>query len=122
MLTSFYSFRLISMTFLTTANAAKTQYEQAHEQDLLTMLPLLLLAVLSIVYGYIAKDAFVGVGSDMLASSLFMLPSHVTLVEAEFALSTAIKLLPAIGTVFAAAFALLLYHQQASFTVLMSQH
>lgn len=122
MLTSFYSFRLISMSFLTTPNAAKVHYEHAHEQDLLTVLPLLLLALLSIFFGYVAKDAFVGMGSDMLASSLFMLPSHITLVEAEFALPTAIKLLPAMGSAFAAAFALLLYHQQASFTVLMTQH
>lgn len=122
MLTSFYSLRLISMTFLTTPNAAKMQYEKAHEQDLLTMLPLLLLALLSIFFGYVAKDAFVGMGSDMLASSLVMLPSNVTLVEAEFALPSAIKLLPAIGTAFAAALALVLYHKQASLTVLMTQH
>jgi NADH-ubiquinone oxidoreductase chain 5 len=110
------------MTFLTTPNAAKVQYEHAHEQDLLTVLPLLLLALLSIFFGYVAKDAFVGMGSDMLASSLVMLPGNVTLVEAEFALPTAIKLLPAIGTACAAALALLLYHQQASLTVLMTQH
>jgi NADH-ubiquinone oxidoreductase chain 5 len=117
LLTSFYSFRLISMTFLTTANAPRTGYEQCHEQDSLTVLPLLVLATLSIFFGYVAKDSFVGMGSDLFSTALLALPGHVTLVEAEFGVPTVIKLLPAIGTVLAAMLALTMYHSMASFTV-----
>ena len=117
MITAFYSFRLISMTFLTTPNAPKVDYEQTHEQDIITVIPLVLLALLSIFFGYIAKDSFVGMGSDMLAGSLFVHPSHITLVEAEFAIPTFYKLLPSIVTLSGASLALLMYHRLANFTV-----
>ena len=117
MITAFYSFRLISMTFLTTPNAPKGDYEHTHEQPLIIVVPLVILALMSIFFGYIAKDAFVGMGSDMLATSLFVHPSHVTLVEAEFSIPTFYKLLPAIGTIGGASLALLMYHRLANFTV-----
>lgn len=117
MITAFYSFRLISMTFLTHPNAPKGDYEHTHEQPLIIVVPLVILALMSIFFGYIAKDSFVGMGSDMLATSLFVHPSHITLVEAEFSIPTFYKLLPAIATLGGAALALLMYHRLASFTV-----
>lgn len=117
MITAFYSFRLISMTFLTYPNAPKGDYEKLHEQDPLIAIPLVILALMSIFFGYIAKDSFVGMGSDMLATSLFVHPSHITLVEAEFSIPTFYKLLPAILTIFGGASALLMYHRLASFTI-----
>ncbi|SCZ95429.1 BZ3500_MvSof-1268-A1-R1_C041g00088 [Microbotryum saponariae] len=95
---TFYSFRLISMTFLTTPNASKSDYENTHEQDMITVIPLVLLALLSIFFGYVAKDSFVGIGSDMLSSSLFVHPSNVVLVEAEFSIPVFYKFLPLIVT------------------------
>lgn len=117
MITAFYSFRLISMTFLTTPNAPKGDYEHTHEQPLLVVVPLVILALMSIFFGYIAKDSFVGMGSDMLATSLFVHPSHITLVEAEFSIPTFYKLLPAIVTLIGSSAALLMYHRFADFTV-----
>jgi NADH-ubiquinone oxidoreductase chain 5 len=117
MITAFYSFRLISMTFLTTPNAPKGDYQHTHEQPLIVMIPLIILALMSIFFGYIAKDSFVGMGSDMLATSLFVHPSHITLVEAEFSIPTFYKLLPAFGTILGAALALLMYHRLANFTI-----
>lgn len=120
MITAFYSFRLISMTFLTVPNAPKGDYEHSHEQPMIVVIPLVILALMSIFFGYIAKDAFVGMGSDMLTSSLFVHPNHVTLVEAEFSIPRFYKLLPAIGTVLGASLSLLMYHQLANFTVQLS--
>lgn len=117
MITAFYSFRLISMTFLTTPNAPKGDYEHTHEQPLVIVIPLVILALMSIFFGYIAKDSFVGMGSDMLATSLFVHPSHITLVEAEFSIPTFYKILPGLGTIAAAALALLMYHRLGSFTI-----
>ena len=117
MITAFYSFRLISMTFLTTPNAPKGDYEHTHEQPLVIAIPLVVLALRSIFFGYIAKDSFVGMGSDMLATSLFVHPSHITLVEAEFSIPTFYKMLPAGLTIGGAALALLMYHRLADFTI-----
>lgn len=110
MITAFYSFRLISMTFLTYPNAPKSDYEHTHEQPLIVVIPYVILSILAIFFGYLAKDLFVGPGSDFLSSALFIHPSHITLVEAEFAIPLFYKLLPAVGSLFGAGTALLLYH------------
>ena len=72
---------------------------------------------MSIVFGYVAKDLFVGIGSDFLSTALFQHPDHISLVEAEFGLPLPLKLLPAIGSVFGAALALYLYHVVPQFTI-----
>lgn len=117
MITAFYSFRLISMTFLTYPNAPKGDYESTHEQPFIVVVPYVILTLLAIVFGYIAKDAFISPGTDMLAASLFIHPSHITLVEAEFSIPLFYKLLPAIGSIVSAVAALVLYHVTPTFTV-----
>lgn len=121
MITAFYSFRLISMTFLTYPNAPMGDYESTHEQPLIVVIPYVILSLLAIFFGYIAKDLYVGQGSDFLSSALFIHPSHITLVEAEFSIPLFYKLLPAIGSMFGAATALLLYHQSPDFAVSLTQ-
>ena len=121
MITAFYSFRLISMTFLTYPNAPKGDYESTHEQPLIVVIPYVILSLLAIFFGYFAKDLFVGPGSDFLSSALFIHPSHITLVEAEFSIPLFYKLLPAVGSMLGAATALLLYHQLPEFTVSLTQ-
>jgi NADH-ubiquinone oxidoreductase chain 5 len=115
--TAFYSFRLISLTFFTVPNAPKGDYLHAHEAPMIIVIPLVILSILSIVFGYVAKDAFVGVGSDFLSTSLFQHPDHISLIEAEFGLPLLLKLLPAIGSLFGAGLAVYLYHSVPSFTI-----
>jgi NADH-ubiquinone oxidoreductase chain 5 len=115
--TAFYSFRLISLTFFTVPNAPKGDYLHAHEAPMIIVIPLVILSILSVVFGYIAKDAFVGVGSDFLSTSLFQHPDHISLIEAEFGLPLLLKLLPAIGSLFGAGLAVYLYHSVPSFTI-----
>lgn len=117
MITAFYSFRLISMTFLTYPNAPKGDYEHTHEQPLIVVVPYVILSLLAIFFGYLAKDLFVGPGSDFLSSALFIHPTHITLVEAEFGIPLFYKLLPAVGSMLGAVTALLLYHKTPEFTV-----
>jgi NADH-ubiquinone oxidoreductase chain 5 len=115
-LTAFYSIRLISLTFLSYPNASKNVYISTHDAPfMLVIIPLTILSLFAIFFGYIAKDLFVGIGSDFASS--FTHPSHVSLVEAEFGLPIFIKLLPAIGTFFGAGFAIYLYHVQYLFTI-----
>lgn len=116
-LTAFYSLRLISLTFLTYPNASKSVYAQTHDAPVIVIIPLTILSLFAIFFGYIAKDLYVGMGSDFLTSSLFVYPSHISLVEAEFALPLMIKLLPAIGTIAGAGLAVYLYHFGPVFTI-----
>nr|YP_009710797.1 NADH dehydrogenase subunit 5 [Macrolepiota fuliginosa]QFZ98746.1 NADH dehydrogenase subunit 5 [Macrolepiota fuliginosa] len=114
-ITAFYSFRLISLVFLGTANGPKQSYLNSHESNLPVILPLFILALFSIFFGYVASDLFVGVGSDFFGNSLFIRPNNNPLIEAEFSLSPIIKLLPAILSLFGASSALYLYHLQPRF-------
>lgn len=113
-ITAFYSFRLISLVFLGTANGPKQSYLNSHESNLPVIIPLLILALFSIFFGFVASDLFVGVGSDFFGNSLFIRPNNNPLIEAEFSLSPIIKLLPAILSLLGASSALYLYHLQPS--------
>lgn len=108
--TAFYSFRLISLVFLTYPNAPKSDYLNSHEASLSVVIPLTLLSLASIFFGFIFADLFVGMGTDFFGNSLFIHPNHINLVEAEFSMPLLIKLLPTIGSVVAALLAVYLYH------------
>lgn len=120
MLTAFYSFRLISLAFLTYPNAPKNNYLNVHEADIFVIIPLFILSLFSIFFGYIASDLYVGLGSDFMGASLFQHPSNITLVEAEFSLPIFIKLLPAIVTLIGAGSALLFYHKYYVFILTLT--
>ena len=107
-ITAFYSFRLISLVFLTTPQGNKESYLNSHESKLAVIIPLLILAIFSIIF----SDLFVGIGTDFWANSVFTHPNNISLVEAEFSLNPIIKLLPAIFSFSGAALAIYLYHLQ----------
>jgi NADH-ubiquinone oxidoreductase chain 5 len=110
-ITAFYSFRLISLVFLTTANGGKESYLNSHESNLAVIIPLLVLALFSIFFGYVFSDLFVGVGSDFFGNSLFIHPNNISIIEAEFSLNPIIKLLPAIFSLSGAILAIFMYHK-----------
>ena len=110
-ITAFYSFRLISLVFLTTPNGQKQSYLYSHESNLPVILPLLILALFSIFFGYIFSDLFVGVGSDFFGNSLFIHPNNISIIEAEFSINPIIKLLPAILSFSGAASAIFFYNK-----------
>ena len=108
-LTAFYSFRLVAMTFLTYPNSPKKIYESTHDAAIFAMIPMTTLAILAIFFGYVAKDLFVGMGTDFAGTSLFIHPNHISLIEAEV-IPTGYKLLPSIITFASATGAYFAYH------------
>nr|YP_009486104.1 NADH dehydrogenase subunit 5 [Cantharellus lutescens]AWA82231.1 NADH dehydrogenase subunit 5 [Cantharellus lutescens] len=108
--TAFYSFRLISLVFLSYPNAPKNDYLHSHEASSAVVIPLTILSLFSIFFGFVFSDLFVGIGTDFFGNSIFTHPTHITLVEAEFSLPLLLKLLPTIGSIFAAISAILLYN------------
>lgn len=115
-LTAFYSFRLVSMTFLTYPNSPKKVYENAHDAAIFAMIPMATLSILAIFFGYLARDLFVGMGTDFAANSLFIHPTHISLIEAEV-IPTSFKLLPSFITFSAAYAAFFFYHYTPDFLV-----
>uniref|UniRef100_UPI00315C6309 NADH dehydrogenase subunit 5 n=1 Tax=Infundibulicybe hongyinpan TaxID=2486348 RepID=UPI00315C6309 len=116
-ITAFYSFRLISLVFLTTPNGQKQSYLNSHESNLAVIIPLLILALFSIFFGYVFSDLFVGVGSDFFGNSLFVHPNNISIIEAEFSLSPIIKLLPFILSLTGASLAIFMYHRTPEFII-----
>ena len=63
-------------------------------------LPLIILAILSIFFGYISKDIFIGVGSGFFVdNSIFIHPIREIMLNTEFAVPTLFKLLPLLFTI-----------------------
>jgi NADH-ubiquinone oxidoreductase chain 5 len=120
-LTAFYSFRLISLVFLTVPNGSQRVYLNSHEANLAVIVPLFILALFSIFFGFVFSDLFVGVGSDFFGNSLFIHPNNISLIEAEFSLPIFIKLLPAILSLLGASLAILLYHKSPEFIINLTE-
>lgn len=95
MFTTLYSVKVLYLTFLGPASGPLTNYNNAHEGNLFMSIPLVVLALFSIFFGYITKDIFVGLGSGFFAdNSIFIHPTHEIMLDTEFAVPTLIKLLP----------------------------
>jgi NADH-ubiquinone oxidoreductase chain 5 len=107
--TTLYSVKVLYLTFLTNPNGSKAYYKHAHEGDLFLSLPLVILAVFSIFFGYITKDIFIGLGSSFfIDNSIFIHPVHEIMLDTEFAVPVLFKLLPLIFTITFSILALIL--------------
>ena len=110
MFTTLYSVKVLYLTFLTNANGPIINYKKAHEGDIFMSLPLVILAVFSIFFGYITKDIFIGLASPFFAdNSLFIHPIHEIMLDTEFAVPTLFKLLPLFLTVLLSIFSLIIF-------------
>src|SRR5258708_9578235 len=100
MFTTLYSVKVLYLTFLANHNGPVVNYKNAHEGDIFMSLPLIILAIFSIFFGYVAKDIFIGLGSGFFAdNSLFIHPTHEIMLDTEFAVPTIFKLLPFFFTI-----------------------
>jgi NADH-ubiquinone oxidoreductase chain 5 len=99
--TTLYSVKVLYLTFLTNPNGPVNYYKNAHEGDIFLSLPLVVLAVFSIYFGYVTKDIFIGMGSGFFTdNSIFIHPVHEILINTEFGVPTIFKLIPFIFTIF----------------------
>jgi NADH-ubiquinone oxidoreductase chain 5 len=99
MFTTLYSVKVLYLTFLTNPNGPIINYKQVHEADIYMSLPLIILALFSIFFGYLTKDIFIGLGSGFFVdNSLYIHPSHEIMLDTEFAVPIVFKLLPLIFT------------------------
>ena len=100
MFTTLYSIKVLYLTFITNPNGSLISYKHAHEGDIYMSLPLIILAIFSIFFGYITKDLFIGLGSGLFVdNSLFIHPLHEIMLDTEFAVHIIYKLLPLILTI-----------------------
>ena len=116
--TTLYSVKVLYLTFLTSPNGPNKFYDiiyyagdtmdsyiakrnlVAHEGNIFLSLPLVVLAIFSIFFGYITKDIFIGLGTSFfIDNSIFIHPVNEITIDTEFAVPTIFKLLPLIFTI-----------------------
>jgi len=113
--TSYYSFRLLFLTFLGKSNAYKSSLQNAHDAPFLMAFPLILLAFGSIFCGFFGKDMMIGLGSDFWGNALFILPQNILYVESEY-IPQSIKMIPFVFSGLGAFIAYAINISFASFT------
>ena len=90
--TSFYSWRLLFLTFIMSTSSYKYYIKNCHEAGITMLIPLFVLCFGSVFAGFIFKDAFIGLGTPFFENSIFVLFCPIIL-EAEF-LNAFLKNLP----------------------------
>ncbi len=99
--TTLYSVKVLYLTFLTNPNGPKIYYKNGHESDIFISLPLVILAIFSIFFGFITKDIFIGLGSNFfIDNSIFIHPIHEIIIDTEFAVPILFKVMPFLFTIF----------------------
>jgi NADH-ubiquinone oxidoreductase chain 5 len=106
--TSFYSFRLVFLTFINPVNSFKSYIQQAHEAPITMIIPLLVLSLGAIFYGYLTRDLMIGLGS-LFFNNVYTSYFNFCLIDSEF-LSSLIKNIPFIFTCLGAFLSFLLIH------------
>ena len=81
MITAIYSFRAFFMTFHGTPRMDKATLDHVHESPLVVWLPLVILAIPSVVIGYVLYMPMLFDHTTLLGTSLFVLPEHDVLAE-----------------------------------------
>jgi len=99
--TTLYSIKVLYLTFLANPNGSFNSYKIAHESDIYMSIPLIILALFSVFFGFLTKDIFIGLGTGFfMDNSLYINPYHEITIETEFAVPTFFKLLPLFCTIF----------------------
>jgi NADH-ubiquinone oxidoreductase chain 5 len=104
--TSFYSFRLLFLTFINPTNTYKTHIEGAHEADLKMIIPLIILGLGAIFYGFLTRDLIIGLGS-LFFNLTYTNYYNFNMFDSEF-LPAIIKNVPLFFTILGASLSLLL--------------
>jgi len=106
--TSFYSFRLFFLTFVNSTNSYKFYIEHAHEASIKMIIPLLILALGAIFYGFLTRDLIIGLGSFYF-NSVTTNYQNFNMLDSEF-LNVLIKNIPFFFTLLGALLSLFLIH------------
>jgi NADH-ubiquinone oxidoreductase chain 5 len=83
-LTSIYSIRLLILTFLSKPHFSLKMNHFISDPNLYILIPLALLNLGAIFFGYIFNDLFLGLGSNFYSNSLFIHPDHLRLFDGLF--------------------------------------
>jgi NADH-ubiquinone oxidoreductase chain 5 len=113
--TALYSVRSLYLTFLGRPNGPKANYLSVHEPPLVMALPLAILALFSLFFGYVTQQLFVGPGSAIFGNALFQHPNHI--IEGEWSIPLLNRILPVAGALFTPLLLIVLYSSFPGFLI-----
>jgi NADH-ubiquinone oxidoreductase chain 5 len=93
--TTLYSIKILYLSFFSNPNGLLIDYKKIHESNFFMSIPLIILSVFSIIFGYFAKEIYIGLGSDFFSdNSIYIHPINEILINTENIIPIAIKMLP----------------------------
>jgi NADH-ubiquinone oxidoreductase chain 5 len=98
----------LHLTFLSNPNGYKSVICSAYDSSYSILFSLCALSIPSIFIGYLTKDMIIGMGTDFWGNSIFVLPEHMNLIDAEF-IEHKFKILPVILSLSGATSSFILY-------------
>jgi NADH-ubiquinone oxidoreductase chain 5 len=104
--TSYYSFRLLYLTFFgeshhSFTNSFKQSLTHTHDAPFFMAFPLIFLAFGSLFVGYLGKDMMIGLGTSFWGNALYTLPQNTLFLESEY-IPQMIKSIPLFFSLFGA--------------------
>jgi NADH-ubiquinone oxidoreductase chain 5 len=63
---------LLALTFFGEPNANKSSYQSIHEQPIGLIIPMTVLSILAIFFGYLAKEPLAGMASDSVDNIVYL--------------------------------------------------
>jgi NADH-quinone oxidoreductase subunit L len=91
MVTALYTFRSFFMTFHGKPRMDEETYSHVHESSWVVWLPLVILAIPSVVIGYVLYMPMLFNKPDLLAKAIFVLPDHNVLAELSHEISSGLQ-------------------------------
>src|SRR6201999_1800511 len=67
--TTLYSIKILYLSFFSKPNGLLVDYNKVHESNFYMSMPLIILSVFSIVFGYFTKEIYIGLGSDFFSDN-----------------------------------------------------
>ena len=93
--TTLYSIKILYLSFFSKPNGLLIDYNKVHESNFYMSMPLIILSVFSIVFGYYTKEIYIGLGSDFFSdNSVYIHPINEILINTENIIPVSIKMLP----------------------------
>lgn len=98
--TTLYSIKILYLSFFSNPNGLLIDYNKIHESNFFMSIPLIILSIFSIIFGYFAKEIYIGLGSDFFSdNSIYIHPVNEIMINTENIIPVVIKMLPFILSV-----------------------
>src|SRR6202451_2180883 len=93
--TTLYSIKILYLSFFSNPNGLLIDYNKIHESNFFMSIPLIILSIFSIIFGYFAKEIHIGLGSDFFSdNSIYIHPINENMIDTENIIPIFIKMLP----------------------------